>query len=96
MLQIDWCQQVFTDQSGIQSGRNCELFMTLQYLVLTMLLSKLSSHDRLGNTNINTELYHLHDSKGEPGEEDNVKIVQDFIQRRRSEPALKDQLHAVW
>jgi hypothetical protein len=69
-----------------------------------MLLSQLSSHDRPGDADINTEFiseqndkFVLHDSKGfEPGAEDNVKIVQDFIQRRRSEPALKDQLHAVW
>ncbi|KAG2336929.1 hypothetical protein BDR05DRAFT_970748 [Suillus weaverae] len=64
----------------------------------------LASHDRPGDANINTEFiseqndrFVLHDSKGfEPGEEDNVKTVQDFIQHRRSEPALKDQLHAVW
>ncbi|KAG1810941.1 uncharacterized protein BJ212DRAFT_1526061, partial [Suillus subaureus] len=64
----------------------------------------LTSHDRPGDANINTEFiseqndrFALHDSKGfEPGEEDNVKIVQDFIQHRRFEPALKDQLHAVW
>jgi GTP-binding protein EngB required for normal cell division len=64
----------------------------------------LTSHDRPGDANIDTEFiseqndrFVLHDSKGfEPGEEDNVKIVQDFIQHRRSEPALKDQLHAVW
>lgn len=64
----------------------------------------LASHDRPGQANIDTEFiseqnnrFVLHDSKGfEPGEEDNVKIVQEFIQHRRSEPALKDQLHAVW
>jgi hypothetical protein len=69
-----------------------------------MLLSQLTSHERPGDANIDTEfiseqndMFVLHDSKGfEPGEEDNVKIVQDFIQHRRSEPALKDQLHAVW
>ncbi|KAG2034763.1 hypothetical protein BDR03DRAFT_1013208 [Suillus americanus] len=39
----------------------------------------------------------LHDSKGfEPGEEGNVNIVRDFIERRRNKPTLKDQLHAVW
>ncbi|KIK39067.1 hypothetical protein CY34DRAFT_808695 [Suillus luteus UH-Slu-Lm8-n1] len=39
----------------------------------------------------------LHDSKGfEPGEEGNVNIVRDFIERRRNMAALKDKLHAVW
>ncbi|KAG1808963.1 uncharacterized protein BJ212DRAFT_1579820 [Suillus subaureus] len=64
----------------------------------------LTSHDKPGEANIDTEFiskqndnFVLHDSKGfEPGEEDNVQIVLNFIQRRISEPALKDQLHAVW
>jgi hypothetical protein len=39
----------------------------------------------------------LHDSKGfEPGEEDNVNIVQQFFKRREEMPDLKDRLHAVW
>ncbi|KAG1842104.1 hypothetical protein C8R48DRAFT_738004 [Suillus tomentosus] len=38
----------------------------------------------------------LHDSKGfEPGEQDNLKIVRDFIGRRSAMPDLKDQLHVV-
>jgi molecular chaperone DnaK (HSP70) len=38
----------------------------------------------------------LHDSKGfEPGEEGNVNIVRDFIERRKNMAALKDKLHAV-
>ncbi|KAG2126214.1 hypothetical protein DEU56DRAFT_892029 [Suillus clintonianus] len=64
----------------------------------------LTSHDRPGEANIDTEFiskqndrFVLHDSKGfEPGEEGNLTVVQDFIQRRRSQPALKDQLHAIW
>jgi hypothetical protein len=39
----------------------------------------------------------LHDSKGfEPGEEENVNKVRDFIERRRKKEALGDRLHAVW
>jgi hypothetical protein len=39
----------------------------------------------------------LHDSKGfEPGSEDNLQTVRDFIDQRRAKPDLKDQLHAVW
>jgi hypothetical protein len=39
----------------------------------------------------------LHDSKGfEPGEVDNLKIVRDFIDRRRNMSAPEHQLHAVW
>ncbi|KAG1744542.1 uncharacterized protein EDB91DRAFT_1246668 [Suillus paluster] len=64
----------------------------------------LTSHDRRGDANIDTEFiseqnerFVLHDSKGfEPGEEDNLKIVQNFIERRKNMPALKDQLHAIW
>jgi hypothetical protein len=38
----------------------------------------------------------LHDSKGfEPGDENNVNIVRDFIERRKRE-ALSERLHAVW
>ncbi|KAG2345526.1 hypothetical protein BDR05DRAFT_960448, partial [Suillus weaverae] len=38
----------------------------------------------------------LHDSKGfEPGSEDNLKIVRDFTDCRRTMPYWKDQLHAV-
>jgi hypothetical protein len=39
----------------------------------------------------------LHDSKCfEPGEVDNLKIVRDFIDRRRNMSAPEHQLHAVW
>ncbi|KAG2368056.1 hypothetical protein BDR07DRAFT_1605662 [Suillus spraguei] len=64
----------------------------------------LTSHDKPGEADIDTEFiskqndrFVVHDSKGfEPGGENNLQIVQNFIERRRSEPALKDQLHAVW
>ncbi|OJA09739.1 hypothetical protein AZE42_09939 [Rhizopogon vesiculosus] len=64
----------------------------------------LASNEQRGEANIDTEhiskqneKFVLHDSKGfEPGEEDNVKIVQEFIQRRRHMKALGDRLHAVW
>ncbi|KAG1858794.1 hypothetical protein DFJ58DRAFT_781762 [Suillus subalutaceus] len=64
----------------------------------------LTSDDKPGGANIDTEFisnqndkFVLHDSKGfEPGDEDNLKIVQDFIERRKNMPALKDQLYAVW
>ncbi|KAG1735753.1 uncharacterized protein EDB91DRAFT_1144047 [Suillus paluster] len=63
----------------------------------------IASHDMPGEANIDTEFvshqndrFVLHDSKGfEPGGGGNVNIVQDFINRRRNMPALKDQLHAV-
>ncbi|KAG1885421.1 hypothetical protein F4604DRAFT_1573546, partial [Suillus subluteus] len=62
------------------------------------------SDDKLGEANIDIEFisnqndrFVLHDSKGfEPGDEDNLKIVQDFIERRKNMPMLKDQLYAVW
>ncbi|KAG1722125.1 hypothetical protein EDB19DRAFT_469910 [Suillus lakei] len=64
----------------------------------------LTSHNMPGEANIDHEFispenkrFVLHDSKGfEPGEEDNFKIVRDFINRRREMPDLKNQLHAVW
>ncbi|KAG1840871.1 hypothetical protein C8R48DRAFT_739820 [Suillus tomentosus] len=38
----------------------------------------------------------IHDSKGfEPGQEDNLKIVRDFIDRRRNMPS-EHQLHVIW
>ncbi|KAG1727231.1 hypothetical protein EDB19DRAFT_200654 [Suillus lakei] len=65
----------------------------------------LASHNTLGVHSIDDELHLtaereivLHDSNGfEPGKEDNLKIVRDFIDRRREMPYLmKDQLHAIW
>ncbi|KAG1718977.1 hypothetical protein EDB19DRAFT_770944 [Suillus lakei] len=64
----------------------------------------LASHNKPGEASIDHELispqnkrFVLHDSKGfEPGEEDNLKIVRNFIDRRRAMPDLKNQLHAVW
>ncbi|KAI6007079.1 hypothetical protein EDD15DRAFT_2358171 [Pisolithus albus] len=39
----------------------------------------------------------LHDSKGfEPGEGGNYDTVTSFIEARKKEPHIKDQLHAVW
>ncbi|KAG1887917.1 uncharacterized protein F5891DRAFT_1283179 [Suillus fuscotomentosus] len=62
------------------------------------------AHEKPGEASIDHEFISpenerlvLHDSKGfEPGEEDNLKIVQDFIERRRKMPAMEHQLHAVW
>ncbi|KAJ8591658.1 hypothetical protein M405DRAFT_788563 [Rhizopogon salebrosus TDB-379] len=64
----------------------------------------LASNLARGEVNIDTEFvssqnnrFVLHDSKGfEPGEEDNVNIVQQFFKRRGEMPDLKDRLHAVW
>ncbi|KAG1898888.1 uncharacterized protein F5891DRAFT_442436 [Suillus fuscotomentosus] len=61
------------------------------------------AHDRPGQADIDQELisprnkrFVLHDSKGfEPGDEDNFKIVRDFIDRRRN-MTQEHQLHAVW
>ncbi|KAG1738044.1 hypothetical protein EDD22DRAFT_809730 [Suillus occidentalis] len=63
-----------------------------------------TSHDRPGAASIDHEFispqndrFVLHDSKGfEPGSEDNLTTVRDFIDQRRAMPDLKDQLHAVW
>ncbi|KAG1903029.1 uncharacterized protein F5891DRAFT_978078 [Suillus fuscotomentosus] len=62
------------------------------------------AHDEPGEAIIDHEFispqndkFIVHDSKGfEPGKEDNLNLVRDFIQRRRAMPDLKDQLHAVW
>lgn len=62
------------------------------------------AHDKPGEASIDKEFissqndrFVLHGSKGfEPGEQDNLKIVRDFIGHRRAMPDLKDQLHAVW
>ncbi|KAG2052519.1 hypothetical protein BDR06DRAFT_957500 [Suillus hirtellus] len=61
------------------------------------------AHDKSGEASIDDEFvssqndrFVLHDSKGfEPGEQDNLKIVRDFIGRRSAMPDLKDQLHVV-
>jgi hypothetical protein len=62
------------------------------------------SHGDAGKSNIDTEIFSadndkfvLHDSQGfEPGEVDNLKIVQEFIERRSNMPHIKDRLHAIW
>ena len=41
--------------------------------------------------------YIFHDSRGfEAGSEDELKIVQEFVQRKSREGRLKDRLHAIW
>ncbi|OJA11288.1 hypothetical protein AZE42_05694 [Rhizopogon vesiculosus] len=67
-------------------------------------VNTLVSDERRGETDINTEFiseqndkFVLHESKGfEPGEGDNLEIVQQFIQQRRQMMVLKYQVHAVW
>ncbi|KAG2335514.1 hypothetical protein BDR05DRAFT_1030114, partial [Suillus weaverae] len=62
------------------------------------------AHDKPGEASIDHEFispqndrFVLHDSKGfEPGEKDNLKIVRDFIDRRRNMSTPEHQLHAVW
>lgn len=64
----------------------------------------LVSHNKAGEADIDYEFispqnerFVFHDSKGfEPGERDNLEMVQGFIERRSNIPALKDRLHAVW
>ncbi|KAJ8581727.1 hypothetical protein M405DRAFT_938120 [Rhizopogon salebrosus TDB-379] len=64
----------------------------------------LVSNFKPGEAEIDTEFispknnrFVLHDSKGfEPGEEDNVNIVQHFIERRGKIPNFGERLHAVW
>ena len=41
--------------------------------------------------------YIFHDSRGfEAGSEDELKVVQEFVQRKSHENRLKDRLHAIW
>ncbi|KAJ8597136.1 hypothetical protein M405DRAFT_928301 [Rhizopogon salebrosus TDB-379] len=62
------------------------------------------SHDQRGKCNIEIELFSsqndrfvLHDSEGfEPGEVEKYATVKKFVQHRREQHDLKDQLHAVW
>ncbi|KIK34233.1 hypothetical protein CY34DRAFT_98380 [Suillus luteus UH-Slu-Lm8-n1] len=64
----------------------------------------IASHDKPGDASIDHEFispqndkFVLHDSKGfEPGEENNLEIVRDFIDRRRNMSAPEHQLHAIW
>ncbi|KAJ8597151.1 hypothetical protein M405DRAFT_836649 [Rhizopogon salebrosus TDB-379] len=62
------------------------------------------SHNQRGICDIETELFSpqndrfvLHDSKGfEPSEDETYTVVKEFVQHRRKQRDLKDQLHAVW
>ena len=41
--------------------------------------------------------YVFHDSPGfESGNDDELRIVQDFVRRKSQERQLKDRLHAIW
>jgi len=45
----------------------------------------------------NHDGYIFHDSRGfESGSENELKIVQEFIQQKSCEKKLKDRLHAIW
>ncbi|OJA14802.1 hypothetical protein AZE42_04189 [Rhizopogon vesiculosus] len=67
-------------------------------------VNTVASEEKRGEVDIETEfiskqndMFALHDSKGfEPGDEKNLEIVQQFIERRKDMGALKDKLHAVW
>ena len=60
--------------------------------------------DTAGKADINKELkspqndrFILHDSRGfEPGEGDNYDVVKAFIESRRNQPDIRNQLHAIW
>ena len=62
------------------------------------------AHDKAGKADINRELkspqndrFILHDSRGfEPGEDDNYDVAKNFIQSRKSQPDIRNQLHAIW
>ncbi|KAG2104324.1 uncharacterized protein F5147DRAFT_762082 [Suillus discolor] len=75
---------------------------TLTYLIFGV-KTTIIAHDKPGEANIDHEFispqddrFVIHDSRGfEPGEEDNLKIVRDFIERRRN-MSPEHQLHAIW
>jgi hypothetical protein len=50
-----------------------------------------------GYTSKENPFFILHDSQGfEPGDNGTFGIVSKFIEQRRNESLLRDQLHAVW
>ncbi|KAL4077465.1 hypothetical protein J3A83DRAFT_4368789 [Scleroderma citrinum] len=63
-----------------------------------------AEHDKRGIADIKQELisdqndrFILHDSKGfEHGDVKNLSVVKEFIQGRRNNQDIKEQLHAVW
>jgi hypothetical protein len=68
-------------------------------------VQKKVSHIRAGDAEIDREFrdcnnlhFILHDSKGfEPGSDTNLKVVQEFVERRTKEGLeLRDRLHAIW
>ena len=60
--------------------------------------------DTAGKADINKELkspqndrFILHDSRGfESDGGDNYDVVKDFIESRKNEPDIRNQLHAIW
>ncbi|KIO03283.1 hypothetical protein M404DRAFT_627645 [Pisolithus tinctorius Marx 270] len=50
-----------------------------------------------GLTSPQNDRFVLHDSKGfEPAERNNYSDVKTFVENRKHQPHIKDQLHAVW
>ncbi|KAG6376536.1 hypothetical protein JVT61DRAFT_2530 [Boletus reticuloceps] len=74
-----------------------------EFLQFTLPFKHTSEAER-GIADIDTEFisptnkrFVVHDSLGfESGDEGNMKIVKDFVARRKAMPELKDQLHAIW
>ena len=62
------------------------------------------ANDKAGKADIDKELmspqndrFILHDSKGfEPGEGANYDVAKRFIESRKNEPDIRNQLHAIW
>jgi hypothetical protein len=65
---------------------------------VTILLVQRGEHDIEDElTFTNHDGYVFHDSRGfEAGNEDELRIVQEFVRRRLQERQLNDKLHAIW
>lgn len=66
--------------------------------------TKLTADDRPGTANIEealespeNERFILHDSQGfESGDDANYAVAKNFIQKRKVDPDVSEQLHAIW
>jgi hypothetical protein len=66
--------------------------------IVTILLVQRGEHDIDDEITFNNHRgYVFHDSRGfEAGNEDELRIVQEFVRRRSQEKRLNDRLHAIW
>ncbi|KAI6002596.1 hypothetical protein F5J12DRAFT_840014 [Pisolithus orientalis] len=97
---LNECPRLFLTTISFQSGVGKSTLIGQAFGIE----QAVAEDDKPGEADIKKELispqndrFVLHDSKGfEPGERNNYSDVKTFVENRKHQPHIKDQLHAVW